>query len=79
MAERAVDMKKGISFGHKVNDYEDGRDPKNSSRFHVWDFKDFFADPVRKAPDGNIIGLEPEAFKGFSDLSKTEGEWRTFK
>lgn len=79
MAERAVDMKKGQPFGHKVNNYEDGRDPKNSARFHVWDFKDFFANPIRKAPDGRIIGLEPDAFKGFSDLSKTEGEWRTFK
>ena len=79
MAERAVDMKKGQSFGREINNYENGRDPKDFTRFRVWDFKDFFANPLRKAPDGNIIGLEPEAFKGFSDLTKTEGEWRTFK
>ena len=76
--ERQTDMKKGTAFGHKVNNYEFGRDPENPKQFKVWDFKDFFAVPVRKTADGRIIGLEPEAFKEFSYAPDTEGKWRIF-
>ena len=76
--ERQTDMKKGTAFGHKVNNYEFGRDPENPKQFKVWDFKDFFAVPVRKTADGKIIGLEPEAFKEFSYAPDTEGKWRIF-
>ncbi len=77
--ERAADMKKGPAFGRVVNNYEFGRDPENSKRYRVWDFKDFFARPVRKSAGNKVIGLEPEAFKGFSELSQTDGEWYIFQ
>ena len=77
--ERLADMKKGPAFGRVVNDYEDARDPQDRLRYRVWDFRDFFADPVRKAPDGRIIGLEPDQFKGFSDPTNGGKEWRIFK
>jgi hypothetical protein len=77
--ERLADMKKGPAFGRIVNNYEFGRDPADPRKFRAWDFKDFFATPLRKNAEGKIIGLEPEAFKGFSYAPDTEGKWRTFK
>ncbi|MBR7138122.1 MAG: right-handed parallel beta-helix repeat-containing protein [Lentisphaeria bacterium] len=77
--ERAADMKKGPAFGRGVNNYEFGRDPQNQKRYRVWDFKDFFARPVRKNAGGKVIGLEPEAFRGFSELSKTDEKWYIFQ
>ena len=76
--ERQRDMKKGMAFGAKVNNFEFGRNPQNRKEFLPWDFRDFFARPTRKSADGKIIGLEPEAFKGFSYAADTEGKWRTF-
>jgi|GEM_PF-1104940 len=77
--ERAADMKKGVSFGRVVNNYEDARDPQDRLRYRVWDFRDFFATPERRAPDGRIIGLEPEQFKDFSEPTNGGKEWRVFK
>lgn len=77
--ERQADMKKGPAFGRIVNNYEFGRKPDAPTTFKTWDFRDFFTNPVRKSRNGKVIGLEPEEFKGFSELSKTTGVWYEFK
>ena len=77
--ERQADMKKGPALGRIVNNYEFGRNAQDPRKFKTWDFRDFFTNPLRKSRNGKVIGLEVEAFKNFSELSKTEGEWILFK